>query len=338
MTAGVMAHIIVIGGFIVRISGSGGPVWTRSLLTSARILTRHFGQKEGTRSIARTRTLAALRSVDAERVTALFNFIRDARLEKVVSLARGDLRKVNWKEANLYRANLSSHVFLREANLSEAYLGRANLSEAFLDAADLSKADFSRANLSWLDLARANLRGAKSLSDSQLALVAKLRHATMPDGTRYDGRFNLPWDIDVARTGDLDIDDPKAMAGFYEVSIEAYLRGQEWARKNLKKVREAGQQLRKVWGFEDVDTTTTLIPYQGTQYLIGDVGDLVAMEVLEAGAGADLINTLQDALEEIEHLQKFIEQVNELIEEGDLPAVEGQPLIDRANEIIAAVT
>jgi hypothetical protein len=48
----------------------------------------------------------------------------------------------------------------------------------------------------------------------------------MPDGTPYNGRFNLAGDIDLARWGKVDPDDPAAMAYFLGVSLDSYLRGQ----------------------------------------------------------------------------------------------------------------
>ena len=298
-------------------------------------------EEVGAEGIARTRTLAVLRSLDGERVTALINFIRDAGLGKGISFASGNLRGVNWKGANLYRANFSSYAFLREANLSEAYLGEGNFSTAYLDAADLSKADLSRANLKWADLSGANLRGARNLSNSQVALVSRLQQATMQDGRRYDGRFNLQRDIEDARRSDIDIDDPKAMAGFYQVSTRAYLRGQAWAGKNnLERLRQTGQWLLGAWGFEDEKIPVT--PQQSTRDLIRDVGNLFVRGVLEARAGAGLTEILPTTPERIDQVQdflpNFIEEMNKLINEGDLAAAEGRPLIDWANEIITAGT
>jgi len=48
----------------------------------------------------------------------------------------------------------------------------------------------------------------------------------MPDGSAYNGRFNLAGDIDLARWGKVDPGDPAAMAYFLGVSLERYLRGQ----------------------------------------------------------------------------------------------------------------
>lgn len=62
----------------------------------------------------------------------------------------------------------------------------------------------------------------------------------MPDGTRYDGRYRLAGDLEVAKVDKHDIDDPAAMAQFYKVSLEDYLQGQKWAEENLPKYRPFG--------------------------------------------------------------------------------------------------
>jgi len=63
--------------------------------------------------------------------------------------------------------------------------------------------------------------------------VGRLVDATMFDGSRYDGRFNLPGDVAQARLAGFDFEDSTAMARYYEVTLDAYSRGQEWARENL---------------------------------------------------------------------------------------------------------
>jgi hypothetical protein len=48
----------------------------------------------------------------------------------------------------------------------------------------------------------------------------------MPDGTVYDGRFNLNGDLARARWATVDVDDPKSMAEFYGVTVDMYMQGQ----------------------------------------------------------------------------------------------------------------
>ena len=69
----------------------------------------------------------------------------------------------------------------------------------------------------------------------------------MPDGNLYDGRFNLDGDFFLADRDRVNINDPDQMAGFYNVSLEVYLSGQEWAKENLmnaKKQNTPGECVR----------------------------------------------------------------------------------------------
>ena len=166
---------------------------------------RNSGEGDEVRSIARTRTLAVLRSLDAERVGAVFRFIDDAELKDVISLKGGNLMEVKWMGADLYGATLSdaflfgatlSDAFLFGATLSDAHLSWAHLDGAHLDDANLSGAlllrahlrgaDLDKANLDGADLSEADLRGAVNYTDKQLREANSLKGATMPDGTKYE--------------------------------------------------------------------------------------------------------------------------------------------------------
>ena len=71
--------------------------------------------------------------------------------------------------------------------------------------------------------------------------MSRLTGATIPDGSGYNGRFNLSGDIETALRDHININDAEAMAAFYGVTLEEYVTGQEWARENLADLRrEAG--------------------------------------------------------------------------------------------------
>ena len=74
----------------------------------------------------------------------------------------------------------------------------------------------------------------------------------MPDGTKYDGRFNLAMDQPEIRGGRFiwsqgregkgtvssgSAEPEENMAWYYLVSLEEYLAGQKWAEENLPKLR-----------------------------------------------------------------------------------------------------
>ena len=72
---------------------------------------------------------------------------------------RSDLRQVNFKNAEMYRANFIG-ANLQEAILSQALLTQANLTGAQLQNANLSQADLTRADLTDSYLTKANLNKA----------------------------------------------------------------------------------------------------------------------------------------------------------------------------------
>ena len=55
----------------------------------------------------------------------------------------------------------------------------------------------------------------------------------MPDGSRYNGRFNLAGDLADARFLHINIDDAQAMANFYGISIAEYQTGQIWMKEHM---------------------------------------------------------------------------------------------------------
>jgi uncharacterized protein YjbI with pentapeptide repeats len=170
---------------------------------------------------------------------------------KVVLQAVEELRARGWLEdgslkgiplcyahlqnADLFKAGLIK-VDLHQANLESVDLSLANLEGAKLARANLRNANLDEVNLQGADLFKANLEGAHNLNERQLSQAKRLWGAIMPDGTSYDGRYNLPGDLEFAKWGNVDINDPEAMADFLGVPLEVYLRGQEQPNLTAEKV------------------------------------------------------------------------------------------------------
>jgi hypothetical protein len=176
----------------------------------------------------------------------------DANLEGAnlsrVNMYRIYLNRANLQSANLDKADLEA-AHLEKANLRGAHLAWANLQRADLHAAclqavrlnkaDLREAHLHDADLQGADLEGTNLQGAQ-VYDQQLIKVNCLRGATMPDGSRYDGRFGLQGDLKIAYREQVDVNDASAMAAFFGVLLEEYQRGQSWAQEHLSVLHGEG--------------------------------------------------------------------------------------------------
>lgn len=143
------------------------------------------------------------------------------------ALERAYLRYVDLAGADLRNAQLPK-ADLTKAQLSGAILADANLREACLSGADFSGASMSGTDLRGARLTKAKLLGVWDVSEYHLAQASRLRGAKMPDGSVYDGRFNLEGDLKDAEILHVHVDDPEAMAAFYGVSTEQYKLGREY--------------------------------------------------------------------------------------------------------------
>ncbi len=165
-----------------------------------------------------------------------------------VNMYRAFLNRANLQGANLDKADLEAarldKANLRGAHLDWANLERADLRETCLQAAHLIRANFRDAHLQDADLQGADLEGASlqgaEVRDGQLIKASRLRGVTMPDGSRYNGRFNLQGDLKTAYREQVDVTDPSAMAAFLGVSLEDYQRGQAWAQETLSILHSEG--------------------------------------------------------------------------------------------------
>ena len=146
-------------------------------------------------------------------------------------LLDGSLRGIALCQAQLDCANLKDtdlcYVDLHQANLDNVDLSNAKLRAAKLNRASLQSANLDGTDFTSADLYKVNLRGARNSTEEQLATANELFGSIMPDGSVYDGRFNLPGDLARAQWAKVKTDDPKCMAEFYGVSLDTYLHGQK---------------------------------------------------------------------------------------------------------------
>jgi hypothetical protein len=141
--------------------------------------------------------------------------------------------------ANLQGANLSAAHFnntdLHKANLELADLSYANLGKAKLTRARMQSTNLHDATLDGANLVGTNLQGS-NVSTEQLSHVSRLRGSILPDGSLYDGRFNLPGDFADASILHVDLNSPTAIAAFYGVSVDEFLHGQEWRQEHMPSI------------------------------------------------------------------------------------------------------
>ncbi len=138
--------------------------------------------------------------------------------------------------------------WLTDGSLAGAYLSYANLRGVDLSNANLEGARLTEAKLHDTSLSSANLEGT-TLKASQLAHASSLCGSIMPDGRLYDGRLNLPGDIEQAETQAIDINEPRDWARFYGVRLGEYINGQLWAQDSLGRIRreEAVDEEKEWW-------------------------------------------------------------------------------------------
>jgi uncharacterized protein YjbI with pentapeptide repeats len=126
------------------------------------------------------------------RLTGRFRLIDGAAVVLTDAVLTGSFKSVDFAGANLERAILSGVFY-------EVSFRAINFQGVSLRGASLINVDF---------------QNARNLSDAQLQQAVRLRGSTLPDGTRYDNRFNLPGDREDAPHAGVNPDDPVAMARF----------------------------------------------------------------------------------------------------------------------------
>jgi hypothetical protein len=163
--------------------------------------------------------------------------------------AQGWLSDGTLEGAFLISANLDGNS-LTMANLKGAMLSFSSLRDtsmfetdfrgAYLDNVNFENATFSQhavgphyteADLTDANLSHSNLKGAK-IRDEQMKKTRSLWRTIMPNGTNYDGRYNLKHDIDLHLKFAKDPKNLNEWARFYSVSVEQYIEGQVWAKQN----------------------------------------------------------------------------------------------------------
>jgi hypothetical protein len=143
-------------------------------------------------NLARTLTMAMLRTLNKDKKVHIVNFLVDTRLIEVVKLNGANLYGVDLRGANLSGALLAG-ANLNDANLAGAIMHDTHLGAAKLNNADLRGASMYKTGLYHATLNDANLRGA-IVKPVQLEGAKSLVNATLPNGKKYTGELPESWD------------------------------------------------------------------------------------------------------------------------------------------------
>jgi hypothetical protein len=122
----------------------------------------------------------------------------------------GDFVNVRFDKVDLRGARLAS-IYSR-ASFNSAKLLQAKMSGEFVRT-ELQNANFTGADLKNANFVNCNFKGAE-VNDEQLRQTLRLRATTLPDGSMYQGQFNLEGDREDARRCDINPDDTAAMREF----------------------------------------------------------------------------------------------------------------------------
>jgi uncharacterized protein YjbI with pentapeptide repeats len=204
-----------------------------------------------------------LRHPDQKTVIQVLGELRARGLLFDGSLHRMDLRCAHLRGADLTGADLQG-ADLRQADLRNADLSKADLTGARMNRANLRGTHLAGAILQGADLFHTDLEEVVDLSAEQLTQANRLRAAIMPDGGRYDGRYNLRGDLKDSKVIHVDPADAEGMADFYRVPVEDYQRGQAWAENYLANItREIemeapGPHIQHIVGLRSEDNQVAL--------------------------------------------------------------------------------
>lgn len=196
----------------------------------------------------KTQLIRNLQSFDIKVVRQAIEALRARGLLEDGSLYGISLRHGHFQGADLYKADLSGSNLLM-ADLRWANLSNANLRNAQLGNANFFQSDMSKTNLQGAHLSKANLQNVRNLTDDQLKQAYRLQDAIMPDGSRYDGRFNLPGDLKTAQVRGIDFENPQEKADFYGIFTPEVIDLQDTGfsphtdLQVIRKLRSADHQL-----------------------------------------------------------------------------------------------
>lgn len=157
-----------------------------------------------------------------------------------ISINGANLQRANFKDARM-EGTVFIHCNLRSADFSSASCAKchfidcemdhavfvgANMSMASISSKNCEHADFSNAIMQGAAFSGVSLR-ASVIDELQLRSLSSLRHAKLPNGNKYNGRFGL--EGDTRDYEEAKKSDPALLQHtFFSVSPKVYEAGQIW--------------------------------------------------------------------------------------------------------------
>jgi hypothetical protein len=163
---------------------------------------------------------------------------------------------------------------------------------------------------------------------------ATLVFSNQSDPSAADTEAGFRYSYDCTADGTVEI-----AASLSASAVCSYPDAGTWTARGLITDQDGGSTPYTV-------AVTVLTPREGIEGLIEKVETLVAAGSLNQGQGNALIAKLEAAIQQLDHgnvqtainqLRAFVSQMNTFISAGTVPPAQGQPLIDYANQIIAAL-
>lgn len=135
--------------------------------------------------------------------TVALTDLRASGALRIGMLEGQQLRGVNLSKQDLSGAQLEG------SDLSDSDLREALFVGAILRGARLERVQLGSADLSWADLTGAHV------DDEVLRTASSLWRCTLPDGSTYDGKWNLPGEVTAAERYGVNLADPTERREFF---------------------------------------------------------------------------------------------------------------------------
>lgn len=169
--------------------------------------------------------------------TPAFNEVRRKNWAYDGSLEQVSIENSNLEDAGFALVKMSRARF-EDVNLNNSFFGLGDYTDCTFVNTTFEGADFSGASLKGVNFHNCILLNAHFHNiDEQLIDALSLHGTIMPNGSKYDGRYQFPHDIKFFFLRNID-NIPSNCAQYYGISVNEYEEGQSWAKININNFRK----------------------------------------------------------------------------------------------------